>query len=89
MKTKTETKEITSTLYTCEGCGKEEYEKINIEICERQHKCKHEKFTHDIDGHTDYDGHFETASISRSCIDCGQELGGYLFDKQNFEEKVF
>jgi len=89
MKTKTEKKEVESTIYICEECGKEDYEKVNIEICEDQHKCKHEELSHNVDGHSDYEGYFENAYIFRICMDCGKDMGSVCLNKEDYDDKVF
>lgn len=66
---KIEKEVVERTYYVCEGCNLKHYYSCFAEKCERDHKCKHDKFKYYFSCLPEYQ-----ATIEKSCSMCDKQL---------------
>jgi hypothetical protein len=83
---------LTKTTYQCEICGEESSCKMAIEECEKQHKCKHDKFDYRFNG-IGYDRYIEkTCAVCCKIIDTAIAYEFFLRsekEKNELLKKIF
>lgn len=72
--------------YKCETCGKVSELKSNIEECETQHACKHEKCIYEFN--CSCEDFPEINGISKFCDKCHLEIGIINFEDLEYNNEL-